>query len=465
MDEPTRKSGWRLVRRMAAWTLIAFLMLMGAGIIYLKSLPLPDPEVLAEADNQYRRTRALFPDVRPTTGTAARTAIESTGTSSTLAAQARCDRLFREMIAAERGDGQRQALIGLGMISAEDVVGSVDKAKELAALYDQGVRVSPELQAEWMRHGGRVIINQLAMALWLDARPGETARQIYSRWGIDQLDPAERAKRFEGYFTALKLLRVVNAPVNDNGLELFMIGGKQRAQNILYLTEVEDLPPELMKMDLNLLAPREPLDWTRGVASSLDFTHDGTAAWQSLLKASNAFDFFKALNEKNEPDTWYKPIQATLIGAGGAIVGPPMFVAPQLTWQMERAKDMQDYARALARGQLDPANISYGTVFTLQMTNEQIGSRLLAGGIELRRGAAVPAPDKIGPDSYFFDPILQRPYKLYVQPAQKDWVDLCVRRQVAPHAPRQGEKPENEMDVTKIRLPANHPGLEGLPRL
>lgn len=181
MDEPTQKSGWRQVRRMAAWTLIVFLMLMGAGIIYLKSLPLPAPEVLAEADNQYRRTRALFPDVRPTTGTAARTAIESTVTSSTLAAQARCDRLFREMIAAERGDGQRQVLIGLGMISAEDVVGSVDKAKELAALYDQGVHVSPEIQAEWMRHGGRVIINRLAMALWLDARPGK-AKNPRTKW-------------------------------------------------------------------------------------------------------------------------------------------------------------------------------------------------------------------------------------------------------------------------------------------
>jgi hypothetical protein len=158
------------------------------------------------------------------------------------------------------------------------------------------------------------------------------------------------------------------------------------------------------------------------------------------------------------PNNWYSSIYTNGIALYGAVVGPAMSFAPTVNSRIIEEQVLQDYATAWSHH--DTQDVQGFVATELQRMNEQIKSRVVAGAIELRRGAPIPSPDQIGPGSYFFDPVTQRPYKLYVSRDNPNYVQLHVRRPVV-----DGDGRKFEMDVYQFNLPANHPGLQGVPRL
>ncbi|MCE5230504.1 hypothetical protein LLG95_13050 [bacterium] len=462
MSETPAKSPWCLVRRIALFLFILFALAILAGLAFLKTRPVPSPESVADATRKYAMIRPLF------SGREAEPNAAPAPTSATLAMQADCDRLALEIVNTKYENASRDRMIVSGHITPRIMV-NLDRAKALAAYYDKGLKISPEARRELERNFGGYSVAYIARAMIYDIRPDDTqdsieaGRKYYKT--LDQLDPAARAQMLGRIVQALKLMRVVDTPIPGMGL-----GGCFRKSNDSWQIEAQpSLAPELMNLDLDLLAPRKPLDWDHCTALELDRVHEKTLSLQRLLNAPDAFRFFDSMSADEYPATWYKPFQIKAIAIGGAIAGPAMFIAPQLKFQLIAEDAVQQYAAMKAGNNIDPSKIDFDTAANIGNGNEQIASRILAGAVQLRKGAPVPAPDKIGPDSYFFDPITQRPYKLYVSHSPTGAVYLHVRRTVAPYedwdSSLQRRIKKTEMEVTRIYLPANHPGLQGVPPL
>lgn len=457
MEENTNKSGWRWVIRIALGIFILLVLAIGGGIIYFKSLPMPDPKEFAAAEQRYRQVRSLFPnstspkrDARQTTSTA-----NIAGTSQTL--QARCDRLFAALLMKPydpfRGEYNPR-------LTREDL----DNAKALAALYGQGVRVSPEARASYRMSTNGRLLGFMAKALLLDIKPGDgnlaiTEKSIKAR----RISDAELPKYFERYVESLKFLRVVNCPVSrmDNLMnDEFMRGYLSKKTG----DSLSPLPPELSNFNVELLAPRGPVDWENYMALELDWLHDDCVGTEKLLHAGNAFRYLKNMQKDRVSDTWYYSTLNNVGAAVGAITMPPTMFAPMVESNLKLEQGIQNYAAALKKNELTPEAVRGAAI--LNYHNEQILARLEAAGIELRRGEALPMPDKIGPDSYLYDPVTRQPYMLQAKPESPGVVRLSIRRPIMKSTihSASGDKQVDGWEVMSVLLPANHPGLERVPK-
>lgn len=458
MDKSPGSPVWRQIRRLIFTALFLFVLAIIAGLIYLRTRPVPSPESIAEAGRKYKQVRALYRDAPSSTTLAA--ALTSNPTSTSLALQAECDRLALDLVNSTYAFTDQSRII-FGHPSVK-IMACADQASALAAMYDKGVRLSPEALREFEQKFGNRIVAAMVQYIIMDAGPQDTSESIDKKPRVlDGCDAAGRARMMERIVTALKLMRVVDSPI-PGGVAWHFRDPKNYSP---HLEQQPVLPPELMNIDLELLAPRKPLDWDHYLGLELDYHREYSLTMQRLMNPPNAYQIWAGMTQDEFPDAWYKPIQVIAIGAGGAVASPRMFFGPELKHSLQREESIQQYAAAYAARTLDPSKIETAWVFD----NEQISSRVLAGAIELRRGGTVPDLNKIGPDSYFFDPITQRPYNFYVSPAKNGAVYLHVRRPVAPYEDwdpdGQQRITKNEQEVTKIYLPANHPGLERVPKL
>ncbi|MCE5230505.1 hypothetical protein LLG95_13055 [bacterium] len=428
MDQLPKKSAWIWVWRIAAGMFVVFALAILAGVAFLKTRPMPSANELAAADERYQKARALFPASAPETKSA-RVATSSTTTldaDSTAALQARADRLYRNIFEDNLGRGGFDVLAHGS--DHKKILDHVDDARALAALYDKGVRVSPKLTRNFrLKHAPDV--NAMANELSDD-------------------------HNFKDVIEALKFMRVIDCPASG----LPDRGQIQDHVSKVIGSNLQPLPAELMKLDLNLLAPRRPMDWQRCIGLQLDYAHDLRTATQELLDPAKAFHYTFALLNEELPNSWYKPFYVNGAGLYGAIVARPLYIAPTVNSRIVGEQVIQDYATAFSNH--NAQDVQESVAIEMQRMNEQIKSRVIAGAIELRRGAPIPSPDQIRPDSYFFDPVTQRPYKLYVSRTNPNYVELHVRRPVV-----DGDGRKFEMDVYQFNLPANHPGLQGIPTL
>lgn len=442
----------RWVWRIAVWGFILLLIAIGAFVGYFKSLPTADPQKLAAADARYNQIRALFPAPLTTTQTAASAIPNVSDANSTAVLQARCDQLFASLSTL---DAKPSFYWTLPRFTREEL----DAARGLAAMYDKGMRVSPEARAKYKWFTAPQMVESLAKALVADLQPGDkwqTFSQKLYAIDFDKLSPAERAKRFERYELALKFLRVTGCPAgNLNIREQFDMSDVLGKSNGPAL---RPLPPEYSNLDLKLLAPREPLDWDFCLATVLERERKACLNFEEMTHAAKAFEMFKDLSIQSGRGKWYEPAIANVSGVIGAVIGPPKFIVPALESELRIEQNIQNYAVAYKKNALTHDILSKGRILEFQL--EQLRSRLVAGGIELRRGGSVPTPDQIGPDSYFFDPMTQRPYLLYAKTEPTGLVRLSVRRPIMKDTQQNVEGRE----VFSIMLPANHPGLDRVPR-
>lgn len=453
MDDKPTKSGWRWVRRIALVLLIMILLPIIGGLIYLKSLPMPSREKLDAADRRYREVRALFPktDLRANSTTTTLTA----DPNSTAALQAECDRLYLKIFEDNLGLGGWDVLAHGA--DKQKMRAHLDDAKALAAFYDKGIRLSPEFRVKFKLKYASVLNG---FAWMLTDEPfilsPDLKRKLEQKRSEDRLPQEMIDDHYNKMVLALKFLRVVDCPSSgfpDRGGLIH--DDLSRIKN----NALQPLTPELMKLELNLLAPREPMDWESYVAMDLDYYHELRFAGQELLDSRNSFQYAKfALSTQMPNSKWYKPIYTNGAALYGAIVGPPLHIAPMVNTRIAEEQQLQDYAAGCAHHSI-PNEIPTFVALELKSNNEQIESRLLAGSIELRRGAEIPTPDRIGPDSYFFDPITQRPYRLYISQDNPNYVHLHIRRPVI------NGNQHTEMEVMAFYLPVNQAGLSAIPKL
>lgn len=408
--------------------MVVFTIAILGGLIYVRTRPMPSVDQLNAADRRYRDVRALFPNPQTRNEPTSPTLVATTDTA---ALRARGDRLFRNIVEDRYGLGGFESVLVNGA-DREKILAHLDEARALAALYDKGIRVSPGIR---FKPGQGRIFSSLAYCIATDS----------GRTGCDTT--------YEQFVEALKFLRVVGYQASSlPSFQLIDDPLLNRPRDTL-----APLPAGLMNLDLNLLAPGGPMDWDRCVAFELDFCHELRLGAQDLLDSRTAFKYVKYGVSSNYVDSCYKPVITNALGLYGAVAGPPMHFAPNLEKHIQFEQSLEDYAAAWSRHEA-PAEVPADIASAFRQNNEQIESRLRAGGIELRRGAPFPSPDTIGPGSYFFDPITQRPYKLYVSRENPNYAHLHVRRPVI-------ATQHTETTVMEFYLSADHPGLENVPKL
>lgn len=458
MAQSQGSSLWRWIRLTAFFAFVIMILVIVGVRIYLNHLPRPSAEKIATTEQNYRRVRALFPENTSTTLSSTPPVLPHSATT-TESLQARCDRLFIEIsqIKYDFLSGDHYPRIG-----QEDV----DRARALAALYDSGVRVSPEARRGYRLTSDGVVVEFLARSIFLDFKPEGREHPITERifqTRSKMLDD-DRAGQFARYVEALKFLRVVNCPVSGQSLSGanndFIRGPLKKLDGY----SLGPLPPDLENFDVELLAPRGRLDWDACVALELDRDRDEAAAFEKLMHAGNVYRFTKNQIDNDFPDTWYKPVQSNLVGIGCAIVLPSLSAAPKLESRLGAEKGMQDYAAALKRNNLTQETVAGAHV--LEYQNDQIIARAEAAAIELRRGAKLPSPGDIGPDSYLFDPVTQRPYMFTQETVSPGVVKVSIRRPLTRILMNPNDKKVIEgIEVISVCLPANHPGLANVPKM
>ncbi|MEN6625875.1 MAG: hypothetical protein ABFD69_06590 [Candidatus Sumerlaeia bacterium] len=442
MAEREKRSVGRWLLRIVFASIAAVFLLIAIGVIVLYSRPRPSAESLAAAEERYREVRALYPGATTTTLAAVAASPTPAAPATTETLQARCDRLYLDLLVPA------DFMDGLNPYRLKD---KMDSARQLAGLFDSGVRVSAEARSHY-RHVHNRALMAMADYLWQDAVP--TGMQMGDSYDFKDPDPAARAKRFERLILTLKYLRMIDCSGEQwNNQAMKCLN--------LYAIQMEKLPPELAAIDLGLISPRRVLDFQAIVALQLDYLRDARKVYEQMMKPGVVFQYVHEHEFRTEHGDWFIKASKYLACAASAVLYPPLYGAKTLDQALKFEKAHHDYAAALAKGPSVPPVM----MFSPLGREMRLYSRLVAGAIGLRRGDPIPPPEQIGPDSYFFDPVLQKPYKMYRErnvhsSDPQSAAYLYIRR---PYVVESGVI--QEYDIIRIPLPSDHPGLENVPGL
>ncbi|MEN6625131.1 MAG: hypothetical protein ABFD69_02765 [Candidatus Sumerlaeia bacterium] len=412
------------------------LLVIVAGLLLYHGAAMPSVETYAKAEKRYRETRALFAD--PITTVPVQAAPVSITVQTTESLQARCDRLFLELLVP-------QAPLNANEYAALD--SKLETALELAGMYDRGVMVSSEAKTQYrvFQHAGALgyLAGRIAYA--------HNPRSGHPEFVFNEPDPAVRAQKFGDLVNALKFMDVIDCPmIHCSVYDVFdrcITPMDWRKQDMIPV-----LPPEVAAMDLALIAPRRPIDWDWRLTQYLEYTHEHTLRFKKM--SDTRFVYQQRINARRathpEENRWYHvPV---LYASGAEAVVNALWNGPEYCNRLlKQEKGLQDYAASLQETP-KPPNINLDGIF------HDLRPRLIAGGVALRRGERLPAPGQIGPDSWFFDPVMQRPYKFYIEKRSAGVARLCVCR---PYVFETGEV--KDLPEFTITLPAGHPGLENVP--
>lgn len=447
MAEQRERSPFRFLWRLTLIGALIVVVILGLGLGYLYSLPRPDRAVLAEAERKYEQVRALYPKLATPAPVSTQTPQPKNQTQTTTESlQARCDRLFKELLLPTEI---------MTALDTRELDAKLENARELAAMYDSGIRVSDEARNLYrLVHADA--FRYIAQSLAEGRHPGDPkALQYGTTWTAREQDPVVRAKLFDNLVTALKFLRVADCPFQHLYIYQELIVALQPPP-INASGPLRALPSELMTLDLNLLAPRRALDWPRCMALALEQCREQRKYWENMLDTGFVFDRLCEMESRarvREP--WSSKAFGYCRSVAGALVISRKHAPATLDYFRSVETNFEDYATSCAKSVAPiPADNTM-----IQLDFDQLQARLIAGALALRRGEPVPPLDKIGPDSYFFDPVMQRPYILRASNTGRETGLLEVLRPF-----RFSNGVVQKMTRMNIALPANHPGLEKIQR-
>lgn len=434
---------------------IVFFVLNLSCIVYLQTRPMPSNTDIDAGEQEYRRVRAMLPDPTPRHDAATTRSLTTVAANET--PQQKCDRLVREILAPN------QILVRTGgntHYKEKKVFAVFDKVKAIVALYDQGVRVSPEISGRYSPDDHRVLsFISTILASGLKADDSDTSRQTKYQFAYQY-----SAQNFTNTLEGLKFIRATDALL----LERDFYSACSFVKDSLSSTSLA-LPREISALDLNLLAPRGSYECDRVIKLALDERRLRLREHKKFLKFGTAYRNFKQ-DIQIGADSWANNAAVrNALAFTAAIVLPPTIISSEIRKEIENEKKVETFATALANHNIQPDKIPGKTFDLIEAASgsEQIRLRRLAGALELRRGAAIPSPDKIGPDSYFYDPLTQRPYQMYQLPGANNTVQVVMCRTVAPYTQSHANnRPLNlkQANVMTFTLSANHPGLEAIPK-
>ncbi|MCE5230660.1 hypothetical protein LLG95_13855 [bacterium] len=420
MNDQQHKSGRRVLKWIALICCCVLLLTIAGGLLFLFSHPLPSEETITAADQRYQRTRALFPNFTPGPSQPTPT---SHSTSTTESLQARCDRLFLSvLIPCDPACGD---VADLTLIESK-----LPQARELADLYDTGIRVSPEARRHYALFRHNFTIRYLAETLL--------------RGNGLQPDYNVRATKI---VRALKFLKMIDSPNVNVNIELWL-------NDFLYSGGPSllppDLPPALKTLDTELISPRKPkpIDWDSYFPMILDQMHGMRKYQEKFLSPVFVFNYMRGLlHHSDPPERWYEKPIIYLISTKAAITHPRLQTPETLEDMLENESRVQHLAESWRAGKITPEKLTAA----LGASNINISERLCAAAIELRQGAPLPAPAQITPDSYLYDLSLKKPFLLSVYELSTDVVCVLIQRAAAGNPP---------MILKSINLPRKHPGLD-----
>ncbi|MCE5230662.1 hypothetical protein LLG95_13865 [bacterium] len=427
---------------LVSFLIVGFLILVGLGIIC--SLPAPDPALAIDAEKRYERVRTAFA-AAPETGLPAE-APEADTTPTSPALQAKCDALFEEMLYSyDSACGET--------FDQNWVYSKLAKARELAALYDTGVRVSPATKKKY-RLAHSYPIGQLATSL---AHANDLGNQA----------PNEKIESIaQSIITAFKFINMIDCP--SEHIHIDTIFDPNASMNTLDPEghSYFKIPREYDTITPELVWPRnKPIDNAFYMALCLDRARERRKYFEKTLEPGFIYrkerERLDRRGARDVPDMVGNYFEALV----NAIVYPHIDGPQNLKTMIAREKNLQDAAAAY-----QAKTVRLEELVQILPGSYETSARLLAAELELRRGVPVPSADRITTDSYFFDPLAQKPFKLCVAKESDKISQLQLKRPasgsalVRQYAGRYSYSvPDASGETLKIiRLPATHPGLDNL---
>lgn len=369
--------------------------------------------------NLHKKIAAERPQFPARDGAATAAALDGATTAAREADQARCDRLFREIYGPperRRPDASLDARLA--------------PARELAALYDSGARVSDDAKIGLCTWGNVFLSNALADRMIAEA--GYRPELEQSREHI-----------LACTLPAAKFLRMADLPVLADNPAL------GRLQNILdppyadpYM-KTKPYPQALLELDPDLIAPRRPWYWRRQMPRYLEIASGQAgdlagelATFQSVYRARRGIAPLKFLGAVRA-----MPLRRHTMERQVRFV-------EELTAQADRIYEYPDLFLALPDQDDNTWKIGYWSA-------GQEKARLICAALEMLRGAAV--PEHPGVDSYFYD--IYTGGRIRIEQATTKGGD--VRVTLGCGYPAGKPLPYKNLAVTFV-VPPSHPALKGL---
>lgn len=412
------------------------IILVVAWLFFFPRIPRDIKNEIAAAEQRFQQVRALYPDPTPRP--------DLKPTSGSL--QALADQLFLEIMI------EPNELI-LNSYDREGLMSRLPKARELAGLYDSGVRVSDEAKLKYTLRRGEAI-PWLASGIVCDVKKiSPNDEYIFGHpWKLGEPDRYRNSAKIENVIAAFKFLRMVDCPTEARKLdalrECFEVD--EDASDTLPV-----IPPQLMALDPDLIARRGPVDWQNHIRLCLDYRHEITV--NDTRRLDPRFAFRVGQQQYMRKDlAWYKKAGGFFICVLGGIIFPrEEYTRESIRDKIRDQDEILRYAQNYLGKKTNLAN-------PLEFSISSVHTRLIAGALQLRQGTPVPAPEQIGPDSYFYNPAARAPYKMYADRSTSSVTKLHIIWEY-PDIYSDDPNQVSEMDLIKIALPANHPGLDKIP--
>lgn len=286
-------------------------------------------------------------------------------TISREAAQARCDKLFTEIYAVPKPGQQRERIEAL-----------LPKARELAWLYDTGVRVSAEAKVGLCGWENEFLTVALAERLIAEAG-----------YQPDSMQTPDDIVRFT--IAGAKFVRVVDLPTIVENPVIRRLQEILDPPRIDAYSKTKPYPKSLLDMDLDLIAPKRPWYWRQQLPYHLEIASSQASGLASEL---SSFRNTYAARSGSAPVRFTKTL-CYMPFRRGSLEHQVQFLE-QLTAQADKIYEYPDLFMAMPGQDDNTWKLGYWAA-------GQEKARLICAAIEMLRGA--PVPDHPLPDSYFYD--------------------------------------------------------------
>ncbi|MCE5230144.1 hypothetical protein LLG95_11165 [bacterium] len=438
MDERNRaksKFPWRLV----GLILLVLILLIGRGFLghgvtsEQTERMQRNQQVVAELQKKLAAER-ITSHPEENKGVATKDSI-TTMSADRAALQERCDTLFKDIFDTWNSKPHPAPFDVWAMQQTQNLsLSLLPQARELAALYDRGIRVSAKAKIGYRTNENALLISRLSYYLM---------ESNGYKWGTKQ--SSEEILKY--LIPAAKFERVVELPLASSGVTSAL-------QQLLDPEPVtrKDMgfppftyPQAIQNLDLELISPRRAWDWREQLPGILEYSN----AW--------ANDFTKKMSTIRGTYDWICEIHGNgsvpekiwrtalyLPGRQGQVETHLKF-AEELNAQAGNVHSYADFTRNISDSSLTEMMIG-------SQTQEQIKSRLMCAGLEILHGN--PIPTQVTPDSYFYDPYRGGRVKIEQTPISKNNVRIKLSCSYA------ANPQEWNFVQSSIILPANHPALK-----
>lgn len=353
------------------------------------------------------------------------------------AAQEKCDELFKSIFDTWNSRHHPVLMDDETVRQTKNFQMSLlPKIRELAALYDSGVRVSAKAKIGYCNSENANLIEDLSYLLM---------ESEGHKWGKRQ--SSEEILKY--LIPAAKFERVIDMPQAGSGvtrcLQQLFDPDSATLKTMGYPSYA--YPKAFQEIDLELLAPRRAWDWREQTPNILEYTH----AWaddftKRVSTIRGTYDYVSEMQynngvAKNILNTaLYLPFRREQVEVHVQFV-------EDLTANAENIHSYQDFTKNIT--QTGIAEMMVGGAF-----NQQAQARLTCAGLQILRGEPIPA--QVTPDSYFYDPY--RGQKVNIEQIPMSDGNVRVRLSCS-----HGTNPQawNMPQFTFI-LPSNHPALKNL---